>query len=258
VTAVSASDVLDAVATHYGQGAVLVREVGDSVGFTTRRHIDALALGVWSSRGLFVHAIEVKCTKRDFKRELAIPEKAESIARYCDRMWIAAPEGVVDEDALPEAWGLYELTAKGVRARKQAKQLEAEPLNRKFVMAVARACVQQLTPERKIAKRVSEAEASAHKRSEELFRGQLERMEERANRAEQALADLQRTLGGSPWRHVDPSEIAKTVDALRALSMGEGGGLGTLDNLERSAKAILEHVEQIGRAVKAVTAKGTE
>lgn len=247
-----ASDILDAVATHYGQGAVLVREVGDSVGFATRRHIDALALGCWASRGLFVHAIEVKRTMRDLKRELALPDKAESVARYCDRMWIAAPEGLVDPDILPEAWGLYEVTARGVRTRKQAKQLEADPLNRKFVMAVARACAQQLTPERKIATRVQDAREAALAEAKNLFGDQATRAEKRATAAERALEDLQRSLGGSPWRHISPEDIGKTVEALNALSRDRG--VGALGSLCRSAEEILKHAECIERVCKAAVA----
>jgi hypothetical protein len=63
-------------------------------------------------------SIEVKVSRADLKRELADPQKAEEIATYCDRFWLAAPTGVVHADmllALAPAWGILEVEERADR-----------------------------------------------------------------------------------------------------------------------------------------------
>lgn len=86
----------------------LLPQVGNATGFHTNRHIDAVALSLWPSRGIHLHGIEIKCDYRDWRREREEPEKAEAIAKYCNYFWIAVSNPkVCPLEELPENWGLY-------------------------------------------------------------------------------------------------------------------------------------------------------
>ena len=48
------------------------------------RTADAMALGLWPSRGNYLHGFELKVSRSDWLNELKDPAKAEAIAKYCD------------------------------------------------------------------------------------------------------------------------------------------------------------------------------
>lgn len=116
----------------------LMFEVGNGTGFQTRRHADAVAMGLWPSRGLEIEGIEIKISRGDWKRELADHAKSDAVQRYCDRWWIAAPKGLIPPAELPATWGLLEVDEKGIRQKVAAPKLEAIPPDRGFVAAMLR------------------------------------------------------------------------------------------------------------------------
>lgn len=114
----------------------VLEEVGDSTGFSTRRHIDAIVMGLWPSRGLDLSGFEIKVSLGDWRKELANPEKAEAIQKYCDYWWVVAPKDVIPLETVPTNWGLMEATQRGLRAKKAAPALKATPINRHFLAAI--------------------------------------------------------------------------------------------------------------------------
>lgn len=129
-----------ALRSRYG-GAdwALVTQVRDGAGWD-RRTFDAVAIGLWQSRGHAIHGFECKVSKSDWKRELAQPQKAEPLAAFCDRWWIVAPRGVVDPSTLPETWGLLE--ARGLEGPivtvVEAAKRDARPPTAGFVAQLAK------------------------------------------------------------------------------------------------------------------------
>jgi hypothetical protein len=132
-----------AVADYFsGHEWSLSFEVGDNTGWDTKRHIDAVAMNLWPSRGLALHGIEMKVSRGDWQKELANPAKAEEIHRYCDFWWLAATRGVVkDAQEIPIGWGFLEMTEGGtLRMKRQAaKQERPIDLRRGFVAGMLRA-----------------------------------------------------------------------------------------------------------------------
>jgi hypothetical protein len=227
---------MQAIRTHYGNSAVIVTEVANATGSGATRHIDALALGCWPSRGLFVHAIEIKVSLGDLKKELATPEKADAIAKYCDRMYLATPKGLVkDLDALPPAWGLYEADGGGLKTRKPAAELEALPLTRGFMMAVVRAAVAQHSDEATIAKRCEEAVRTARGEDEKQRQQFGKSVMDRAAETAQELANLKQSIG---WAKAE--DLAKARAFVEATRGNEYHGLSTaiiqIERLLESAK----------------------
>jgi hypothetical protein len=155
---VTEADVLRVLAGRYAQRSgngpawAFVPHVRNAAGFSASRTCDAMALGLWPSKGLELHGHEVKCSRSDWLRELKDPSKARAFSRYCDRWWIVAPPGVVrvDEDLsgpgeLPMSWGLLIVHRGRIRCLVEAPKLEPESLPRTFFVAFTRAAIRNGT-----------------------------------------------------------------------------------------------------------------
>lgn len=116
----------------------LLFEVRNDAGFRADRSCDALAMGLWPSRGLKLSGFEIKRSRADWLKEYRQPEKAESFSVFCDEWWIVAGDGsIVQADELPERWGL--LVAKGQRlecVKPAPKNPTPEPLDRGLLAAM--------------------------------------------------------------------------------------------------------------------------
>jgi len=143
----NATEVVSALRVHYGDGFKLIEQVADHTGLGASRWLDAMAFGLWPSRGLEIHGIEVKVSRADFRHEIENPAKADATAARCDRFFIAAPAGIVDPlhlETLAPAWGLLEIVEdragkRTVRTTKRAERIEQQkPVDRDFLAAVLR------------------------------------------------------------------------------------------------------------------------
>lgn len=99
-----------------------IRQVRNATGLPDRvRTADALAMGLWPSRGLYLHGFEIKVSRSDWAHELKQPDKAEEISRYCHFWWLAVPEAsIVKDGELPLPWGLVEVNTGSPKIIKQA------------------------------------------------------------------------------------------------------------------------------------------
>lgn len=142
--AVTAPDLERLLATRYpAPQYAFLSQVRNGTGYTrTTRTADALAMSLWPSRGMLLEGFEIKVSRADWKREAEDPEKAEEIARFCDRWWIVAPDDVmVPPVDLPPAWGLLVVdeAGKGLRVAKDAvAELKAQPITRTFLAGILR------------------------------------------------------------------------------------------------------------------------
>ena len=110
-----------------GPAAVLFPQVRNAAGFDATRTADALVMQLWPSRGLHLEGFEVKCSRSDVLKELRQPEKAEAIARYCEKWWLVlADSSHIKDGELPDEWGLMVRTAKGDKLH----TVKAAPLRR--------------------------------------------------------------------------------------------------------------------------------
>jgi len=128
--------------TRDGNGPrwALATHVRDRAGFDATRTLDAVVMDTWPSSGLALHGLEIKCSRGDWLRELASPEKAAAFTCRVDYFWIVAPSAVVRSNELPEHWGLLEARGYALRVAVQAGRLaDSLPLDRSFVAALLRA-----------------------------------------------------------------------------------------------------------------------
>ncbi len=126
---------------------VMLGQVANRTGGGVSRYMDGVALSLWPSRGVRLHAIEIKVERHDWLREAKDPKKADDVARFAHHMWLAVDgtrtRPVIDDiGEVPAAWGLLEIReTKGgpiVKTIRQAALLEPEPPTWLFVAAVLR------------------------------------------------------------------------------------------------------------------------
>ena len=112
-----------------------------------RRTADALAMSMYRSKGHEMHGFEVKVSRSDWLRELKQPTKADAIAGFCNRWWVAVSNtDIVKTGELPPNWGLLVPTVgrhpnglpTALRAAVRAKPLSPKPLTRDFVACIVR------------------------------------------------------------------------------------------------------------------------
>jgi hypothetical protein len=142
------SDLLSRLATRFAPPAwAFIAGVSNATGYRANRHADALAMSLWPSRGLELHGFEVKCDRRDWKRELDAPWKAEPIAKFCDRWWIVVADGnIVKPGELPAGWGLLVANGTGLKCEVEAPKIDSEEWNRGFVAAMCRRLAETKAP----------------------------------------------------------------------------------------------------------------
>jgi hypothetical protein len=220
----NATEVILALRRHYGDAWALVEQVANGTGWSAGRWLDVIAFGLWPSRGLEVHGIEVKVSRGDWRRELRQPAKADAVASRCDRFWIAASAGIVDPlqlATLAPNWGLLEVDGAGrVQTKRQAERLDAVPLDRTFVAAVMRQLPKPTDALRAEIDAVvrAEYEADVERAAEVRSTRTSGRYEEIVERVEQFIAltgiDLLAQGFESPFGAASPEDIAVAVGFL--------------------------------------------
>ena len=207
-------------------------EVRNATGFSrSPRTADALVMSLWPSRGLELWGIEIKNDRYDWVREKANPAKAEEIAKYCDRWWLAvADKDIVKPGELPPAWGLMAPKGNRLQVVKEAEKLEAKPIDRLFLGALLRNSSQV---------GVALAVEAERKRLEE----QHERdKEHKLKWAEEQLAELKKTVAtfeaasGVTIQRWDAEDIGAAVKMIR-----DGG----LPYIQRKIKDLHERLGRI-------------
>jgi hypothetical protein len=116
----------DSVCKDSGNGpnAVIAPSVRSAAGFDARRTIDAVALGLWPSRGMLLDGYEIKVSRSDWLRELKNPAKAEEFAGLVDRLWLVVSDAAIVKDGeLPDGWGLLVKSGERLRAKVKAQRL---------------------------------------------------------------------------------------------------------------------------------------
>lgn len=174
-------------------------EVSNATGFGSTRRADAVALGIWPSRGHKLIGFEFKEDRRDWLRELKNPAKAEAIAAHCDEWWLViGREGVALPEELPAPWGLK------VASNDRTRLMTAKPavpfegrnalvIQRHFAAAMLRKVTENMVLTSEVSHLVEEAvrkRAANYVAPEEhelnRLRGEVERLESRINAFEKA------------------------------------------------------------------------
>jgi hypothetical protein len=141
---------------------VLLPQVRAGTGYTRNRTLDAIAVSVWPSRGLYLAGIEIKVSRRDWRRELSNPAKAAALQKYCRHFWVASPKDVVAAGEVPATWGHIQCTGKTVQIVKPAPKLEPSAPDLLLLCSILRKMAECTVPRHQVEQTVAaEAEARA-------------------------------------------------------------------------------------------------
>lgn len=148
----TAQDIEDHLRNRFCQPTwAFIPQVRNATGYLRQvRTADAIAMGLYPSRGLYLHGIEIKIFKNDWKKELLNPEKSEELSQFCDFWWLAAPKDIIDPGDMPTNWGLMVPHGNSMRVIKDAKILTPESIDKPFLAAILRRAQEVVTPEGKI------------------------------------------------------------------------------------------------------------
>ena len=203
-----------------GPAWAFIPHVRNAAGFDATRTLDAVAMGLWPSRGLELHGHEIKVSRADWLREMRNPAKAEAGARLVDRWWLVISDpSIVQEGELPPTWGLMVAGKRGLVVRKQAPQLPATDapwMPRSFLAALLRASVRDVQPA-EVAAAVQEARAQ----EKALHQDALERWRKERDEARNRIRAFEAASGVSlaGWQGTHDAEAVGA--ALRLVLKGE-------------------------------------
>lgn len=120
----------------------LMAEVSDAAGFYRSNSADYIAVGLWPSRGLNIHGIELKSNRGDWLKELKTPKKAENIFQHCDFFWLLTIDDTIAKaEEIPTTWGWLYIKNGKIRVKKDAPKLSPGHVDKHFLAAMLkRAC----------------------------------------------------------------------------------------------------------------------
>jgi hypothetical protein len=244
---VTASELVAALRKQYGPPEwAFLEQVGDGTGYAVNRHIDAIAMNLWPSRGLELVGFEVKVSRNDWRRELRNPSKADPVATRCDRFVIVAPVGVVPAMEVPTAWGLIEVSEKGQlrTVHRGEKREDVLPVDRRFTAAVLRRATTD-GPTDQLRREIREEVRRDYKRDLDAAvdiatKGasrRLEELQERIRTFEEAAGF---SLTDRDLRWTSGQQIGRALRYL--VNNGPEGVERQLEQVERTARRILDDV----------------
>lgn len=137
----STKDIRMALRKRYAPPAwAYLEEVRNKTGYGggPERTADAIAMSLYPSRGLELHGFEIKVSRSDWVRERDNPDKAEAIARYCDKWWLVTTADIVRLGELPPTWGHMILSDKGLSTAVEAEKRTADNIDKRFIAAMLR------------------------------------------------------------------------------------------------------------------------
>lgn len=248
---------------HFGadQGAfAFVEHVRNDAGHNASRTIDAMAMGLWPSRGLRLFAFEVKCSRADWLKEMRDPSKAEAFQPYVDYFYlVVSDEKFVREGELPETWGLMVPSGQGLRVVVSAPLAQrVRVLDRGMLAALLRrAELEGCAPHHEVeeAKRVAHREGMAL--GEQIAENKLmllrEEIAKLRAREEELVAHV-----GPEWRLVLRQQRPEFWVALRTALDGRRDLDGLRIRVQHLGEDAARLVEHAARLLEKYGTPGTE
>lgn len=239
-------------------------QVADATGARRGGWADAVAMGLWPSRGMELHGFEIKVSRSDWIRELKNPEKADRFVSYCDRWWIVAGDSeIVRPGELPPTWGLIVLRGeKTLRVETEAPKLTPVPIDRWLVAAIFRRVTEQIVPDALLKAEFERGKNEQEQRDKEMRDDELADAKKAVEEVEQRIQEFESASGFriSGYGAI-PSETARRIGQIVTAVLNEERDDGwssfgrqlerVLDSAERIVKDVKERIE----AFKEIEAK---
>ena len=237
--------VLQALRNKYSSGAyAFLTQVGNSTGFNCNRWADAIVMSLWPSRGLEIIGFEIKVSRSDWVKELKHPEKADTIANYCDSWYlVVGDQDIMQFGELPMGWGLMVPQTKSnlkITVTSERK-VKPKPIDKQFLAAILRRATEQLTEAAKLRNEYSRGYDEGIEEGKERMNYSVGSKDGQIQRLEKDIKDFEEASGvdiHQSWEH--PDKIGEAVkNILDGSYMNE---LKLLEDLQRRAKNCVESI----------------
>jgi hypothetical protein len=225
------------------------------------RRADAIALGIWPSRGYSLTGFEFKEYRHDWMREKKNPAKADRIATKCDAWFVVAgADDIVDLEELPEPWGLLVASPNREKllTRKKAAPYadrDRSVISRDFVAAMLRKVSENTVPKATLPELIETGVQQELART--LEGNALRRAQEHIAKLEAERENFRKVTGVDihGWRGGD---IAKAVAAILEGDSHRRHLERTRDQLVAAAKDVSKAIASWPTATPIEAATGAE
>jgi len=197
-----------------GEWAFL-EQVGKDISATYNRWCDAIAIGLWKSRGHEIIGFEVKISRNDWLKEKNNPDKAHGVGKYCHKWYlVVGDESIIKPDEIPMNWGLMiPHTKKTFKIKKEAiRNKNPEPINIGFMCAILRRAVEQLLPESRLQSEYRRGHNDGYEQGKDWVKRNLEWKEKQVTGLEKKIENFEKEAGFSiteSWKK--PEEVGKVL-----------------------------------------------
>ncbi|MEO5991290.1 MAG: hypothetical protein ABIP68_06605 [Ferruginibacter sp.] len=216
---------------------VLISEVPDNVS-SRNRYLDYMVINLWASRGLSVTGIERKSNRGDWLNEIKNPKKQENHFKYCEYFYLLTDrEGVAKIEEIPETWGWYHITDKGIlKTIKAAPKLQSEPIPRVLLCAMLRRAQDKAGFIHK-----DTVQDHINNRVEEIIEVRTKELQEKSKKYFELLNTVREfeKFSGISLLHAWSKSIEGIGEAVRVIT------LGGVSNYLRNFKSISEQIKLI-------------
>lgn len=225
-------------------------QVRNRAGFDATRSADAVAIGLWPSRGHEIHGFEMKSARSDWLTELDNPQKAEETMACCDRIFVIASDDVVKKNELPKGWG-WMAPSKGVlRVRVAAAvRKDVKDMDRSHLAALLKRAYDCVPAQVAIDKARKEGVAEGRTEIKHDRKWELEELRHDHADLKKAVAGFEKTSGvaiGDSW---DSGRIGESVAAVIQLRRY---GVDHLSKLDEAASDYCKDIKELTEAMRKV------
>lgn len=211
-------------------------QVRSCTGASSARTADALALGLWPSRGIHLHGFEIKVHRSDWIKELRQPEKAEEICQFCDRWWVVVDhESIVEDGELPATWGLMVADGSSLSVKAEAPLIPAKPLTKDMLAGILRKASEAMVTTADVKPMVDQA----RKEGEERAKSDANYEAKQLRLAVDAFEEASGVKIAERW---DSGDIGKAVRLIRDIGLVRA--VDTAQTLRDYAQRIVEQSNQ--------------
>ena len=187
-----------------------IPQVRNGTGYVkTVTTVDAIAMGLYPSRGLYLNGFEIKVNRGDWLKELKKPDKAEEIAQFCDFFWVVSPKDIIKIEEIPSNWGWMIPFGKTTKVIKPAKQLKSQPIDNLFLAAILRRTQEIIIPDAKLNEVKKEGIDIGRERADQDFKYE----KEEHIRLQEKVSDFEKRSGVTinSWRAGNVGDAVKMV-----------------------------------------------
>ena len=228
--------VINALRNKYPSSAyAFLTQVGNSTGWECNRWADVIVMSLWPSRGLEIIGFEIKVSRQDWVKELKHPDKADTIANYCDSWYLVlGDEEILQFGELPMGWGLMvPQTKKTLKVATESKRsIKPKLIDKNFLASILRQTSKQLTKSSELRREYNSGYSAGIEEGKERLKYSVESKTDQIQTLKNEIKDFENASGVdiTDWRH----NSSKIGDAVKIVL--DGSYIRELENLESLQK----------------------